>query len=855
MADVMLADTIATSDGVIVHKDENGAPKAHEGFGGYRFHMLDAMILALGIGYKWEIRSYSPPRSLKLEELMDWFRDVIGETRFIGRTLGWVNKGISVIVLSDHRECCNAKNPLCDKGKTLPWGDIPLFTITMTGKIMKRLAAFAWRSYLNATFTKVVFTVPGEYVAPKKRQLSICVVPKSDLRDGVAQVRPHLMKSMRNKLTADYVGDAEKARALRKRLRDVVRGHFRVFTQIGLLKFDGIIAKSDAALWADIQVSPDNIKGEIKCPEDMAFLEAFAQEQYSEIRTNTQTLANFFTWLLDGLIQPALENFVAQIKDYIITGALPPFLDPIGRTIGHNGVENGDDTDNLGVWMERYMELPKRGVPLTRSLQLTAALFALCRDYLHPKKLEFWECRFPIPFAMSASLTSQTVAFESGYDEIPELNRGEVFLHRIGAVFSDAWYIWVAWVLGGGDQDDHLDVHLRRNKFKCMIPCGADGEMMEILKDEVVLVVTRNPVGNRTNGESIGSEFIVAKLVNWETMWTGSADQIPYVDLRKGKGRPLFLTEVNTDGIDPLYKAPKVMLPKNMKEYENFFDTQLAVSGRAGMAYGTHARQMMAAAWHRMTTSFLEEEGTIVDDMQQERSVEKCNVLDACNATVAKEQRTNMLYGGVALDAAVAEYILPITSALTGDFKLKEKVQLDYNGPMIKLAQFHAKVRNQFAADAKAWMRDELKDKNVNWILAKDLGKTMTAPGSGDTSFPYLLRKCRDMEERYINAQRAAGHTEFAKRDITMKGWTLIGDKVVDEAMAYLTGERGLDEDAAHQRLVKAAAQAYRHAIVNSRVGTVGTLAAFWAHSDRPLINGKLLPLMAEALAGLSIND
>ena len=845
------------SDGTFGEMKNGTVEWVKRDFAGYVFFMLNCIIAGFGAGFTWEMYSYVKPEDLAPWDVPGWYINVRKESKALGRTLAWTNKGVTVLVIKD------------PNGIPLPWGQLGIFGVLMSAKVMKRLAALAWRSYINDVYENVVYTRPGEYIARQAGVLSVCILPKKNaLRDGVFYVRPSFMYGMIDKIVIhhkDGTVNESKTRKVRNKLRHAKRFHARLIlpyipreyltrSQRVMLKFgalakgDCIVAASDAALDADVVIDMNNLKPELFSLNGFAYFQAFRQEQYGKVRTNPQSLAHFYKWLFQHHIQAALIDQVNAMKAAIRRGVLPEFLDPMATTDDAGRFSDkrskSDPDGSLNIWMDRYFKLAEDG-KLLHSPHLTAALYALCRDYLHPKYRPNHKRHFPVPFAAGASITSWTVATELGYD-IPVLGRGDVYLHEIGLIVSDKSYGFIVRVLGGADQDDHIDIHIRRAAHWARVPVG-NGKMMTIKKDEIILILTRNPIGMQSDGRSrMGSEYVIVKPWFGAELLGVPEEEIPHVHLDK---RPAMVSEVVTYGKGIFRpKGPKV--PKNMREYEGFFDQQIAVASDANRAYGSHAYMMMAAMWHKIVTPFQGDEGDIVDAMQQRPCVEDVALLERCNTQVAHAIRSALLSGRVRLDPVVGDYVLGIIMHLTGDDSLKETLAtlglFDPNGPMLNLALEHQSVLNDFVKDATTHLLEIMEERRT-WGNGSGVGITWFDKDRDPRgNFPILLRKVQDMEERCIKAHN--DHYEangikkrMSRSNIPAKLWNEIGDKVVNEALA---AGRTWDE------LTIAMREAYVYCMVGiDRSSFSGAgLASFWKMSDKRLTHGRLLDLLHDAL-------
>lgn len=837
-----------------IHYVEDGQVKFREGFGGFVLFMLDAIINAFGAGYTWEIRSYNAPKNLSKKKKDQWLNNVRNDMRAMGTTIAWVNKGVTAISIKN------------SQGQYLPWMNLGIFGIDMSAKVMKRLAALAWRSYLNGMFERVVYTTVDKPVAYVRGQMSVAFIYSrrlAQLHDGVSFMRPELFEEILERITPELVGSEEKAERLRKELSHSKRFNIRlilpyiprsvlprkvrkVIKNGGLIKGDIIITKvlpDGSVLAADIVTHIINVKPELYSTTNAAYLQMFRQEQYGRVRTNRQALAHFFKWLYDGHIQDALKQMVADLFTRIKAGLLPDFIDPVGRTLGHTGWKKGNDSrleqdDSINAFSWKYIQMIEAGVPLTRSPAMLQAIYQMCKSFLHPKDREEDERRFPVPYAKSASFTSRSVAVYAGYN-IPPLRDGEVFYHSIGAIVSDETFAYMAYVSGTADEDDHFDHHIRRSASRAWIRSGSMKGFV-VRKGDLIAVTVRNPIGGRMNGSKRGSEYYVLRVKGGLKHFRIEG-KIPEINLRD---RPRMITEVNVKDQPATFVPTGPVLP--LSYTWDFVTDQMGVALTASREYGGHALLIMGSWWLNIITKFQADEAEFVDSAQQKPSVEDMSKMKQANIELAlwivaglrRITKIDRIVAGRP-DKGFFKLLESILEMPEGSL-WSELVGKFYDGPFTELIEFHRRVIQSFDELAREHILECVAAQRIAFsdVIVDDLS---------DKGTPELLHRIHATTAWYMRLhnddRRARGMTPLTKRTLTGEDYANIAGWVI----YFSINEKGDD----HDRLVDLAEQTYAYRIraarKSERLGDY--LGNFLEISDKELTNGPLLGLLIEVLA------
>lgn len=385
-------------------------------------------------------------------------------------------------------------------GSFRKWGEFHAFSFNgMEQKAMKRQGMYGTQTY---TFDSrnVVFVDDNEFHAPNPNYWTVRVVDTpawlEPRVDGVFFAREEVRNVMAEDAIERVSDDEDKVAHLTK-------------TLLGTRKFNarfimpGMTAKGDVAfckqLNTDFVIHSCNTFTFIHSTDNMGHITITPQEQMTAVRTNRQSITHFWDTLMavptpgrldtQGLVFDAFRDEVnREIK-----------LLRDGKPLSHVAPGARDEDDAIRSVQQKVMLAYEVSKDLNQFPYLVSAQAMQRVDMWDPKDEDDEEkkrSRLPIPHwsAVRASINSEFV-YSMIYGERLDLADGECALvPEIGLVVNDHDWPLMLEVLGGADQDDHVEVHFRRvmKRETWMGRTYNEGD--------IIFFLVRSPIGLASDG-------------------------------------------------------------------------------------------------------------------------------------------------------------------------------------------------------------------------------------------------------------------------------------------------------------------------------------------------------------------
>lgn len=571
-----------------------------------------------------------------------------------------------------------------------PYGSLYPYAFQSMPKTMKRLSIFGWSERFYHTWD---------------RQVHVRSLPENSLFDGISFIRTSTFKDLCLHDSEAYAQVFDKQGNVLQR-----RFHMRVVTPHGLIKGDFILVDD---LPYDIVTNEHNVCPEIWSQDNRTRAMAFVQHQFEPALTNVQLLNYFYQhfWQESDLLR-SLRVDVGYHITRIEQGDAP---DHVLETLslsdeGLDSVDRMADRETVisnsaPLISQLNQQFKQRGVPKNISARLVSYAAhgshmtfqpeiaqphrfsdeALSQSPYLRNQLDriLMARRFVLPFAVNVSLTSESAARQAGVDISLQPQQAHVD-STIGLIVCDKDYEWVADILGGGDQDDHITVGL-----------------IQTNSGELYVVLIRNPIGNQSDGQDYGVEYVILSptaltvnlLIDRERKrWKKAGlrfrpNSIPVVNF---DNLPTRVDEVNRD-VGMTFNQTE-----NVPPYDYVYTRRkAAVAAKAARVYGTHCLLSMAAYNADIALSPVGPEGDVIDACTQYYVAEDVNALERKNQEHLEE------LAGHFFDQAL---YVRLPSAMRHNLSYS-----GYDGPMTQLMQkYDYVVNSEFIPQAQAVLDNTL---------------------------------------------------------------------------------------------------------------------------------------------------
>lgn len=692
---------------------------------------------------------------------------------------------------------------LDEEGNPVPWMDFRNFGFRMSEKMAKRLTFLTWSSYYHATYntTRVV----EGYTPHNPGSLTIKISDPDDpvLYDGQSFIRPSVMQAIVD--AADgCIREYDVARANELWQENAnhktfsVRGILPVSVAGGkMLKGDLVAAASDDDLPADIVTTMDNLKDEVFSKTEKAyFIFNPVHQKDGDVRTNRQNLSIFYEFLLKGHIEDAFVKKIDENVDMLMEGELPNFVRKTRM-----------EDDSLANQQQKFLLWEKLGLGVRDSLHLYQMLVGQVYQMMEPPGVKNDERKFPVPYAELRSLRNYQALHDLGYRH-KRPARGEAFVHEIGLVLNDEDYKVIMPILGGGDADDHAEIHYRI--------ANDDDPRFGIKAGEMIMILIRNPIGIVSNGEKLAAEYYIVKASpeerrRVERHW----GQVPRIDLIQ---RPNVVDEIQLTPYFSDETVEELMVRDDLPETytKNEAWSQIQSGFRANIAYGSHANLCMIFMQHGIPFRYFTAEENFVDIAQQIRTSAGIDFIERANAYHAEE----LVKSGVAIEPVNFDRV----EGLLEQVESEEDWSLNLReGLFADLASFHKGQVERFVSVMKAdiiSLMGELKAR----FQYKPQGASRVLQINAEIQNEMVVLENGEMTPRF------PGKKSFTD-------WSTIGDELTDRIKQEFPSTYAL-----HEGIYHAMAELYSKARLsanyrNQRSG-IGRLVQ---NSDAPLMNGRML--------------
>lgn len=436
-------------------------------------------------------------------------------------------------------------------GEFRDWGKFRNFKFDgMEQKANKRQGMFGTQTH---TFGDRViqFVTDDKYHAPIPGVWTVRIVDTPDWLftaiDGVFFMR----ESVRDELVFD---------ALDRQDDDDRRAHLEE-TLLATRKYNarfvlpGQTAKGDVVacreLNTDFVIHSTNVFTFIQSTSDRGYLTLTPQEQLGTIRTNRQSIAHFWD-LLFSVPTPGKNGSLGLVKDEfkrVMNRQAELFKS--GQPLSHIAPGARTEDDAIRTVQVKVMKAFERFGDLNEFPYLLSAQAAQFRDMLtpdDPDQDEKKRTRLPIPAwaGTRVSINSEFV-YSMVYGELLDLEPGQCHMDtELGLIVNRYDWDLVLEVLGGADQDDHVEVHARR------VTKRETWMGKTFLEGDIIFFLVRSPIGLSSDGEYLYSEyFILSPDSESRRIFLEQANYtLPDIDLTpesKGGALPRCTAEMDDD--------------------------------------------------------------------------------------------------------------------------------------------------------------------------------------------------------------------------------------------------------------------------------------------------------------------
>lgn len=566
-----------------------------------------------------------------------------------------------------------------EDGTSRDWMELKNFIVKPANKMAKRIATvFGQQTYLSGRFHAEVVD-PSVYHAPTPGAITIGVLPtpedKELLVDGIYFMRPNVRDEMVDEALNRIESDIKREK-LEEMLR-VLRNNGRLIFSGGTLKGDNAMVAENhdvdpsldefiynAAIMArnvDILTFDCNVKDGVSISdENVAIMHMFPQKQMHSIRTNPQSVAHFHDVLFNvadpnrdddlNIIQGALRNKMQHFAKKVMRGESVTPVDPVVR-------EKDDQLRSTAMLIDRWLEQESTLHTSLHLSQMNARQVVMMFD-----KWAEQDRHYPVPYALSASLMSETV-----YSILTGRKLGlavdEFVLRPYGIIVADDAFEALAIAWGGADQDDHLDVHFR----------VADDSEGSIHKGDTLGFIVRNPIGTTSDGNVVASEYNVLKVADdvYTRRVVSKFGMLPHIKLAD---RPVHVLEIDAPDREPREVVDDDYTPDVVKR-------QVFEAAKSKGTFGIVNLLMTTARLHDIPFNIGVSPEFLIDVCEQTRHPEDLKLIDV----ITNQMRA--LMKGKNIDQVMVR-------------RLKLKGTNPVDGLYHTLAQFHIGELNNYKATA-----------------------------------------------------------------------------------------------------------------------------------------------------------
>lgn len=500
--------------------------------------------------------------------------------------MAYANKGDGFVVIRIQRA----------NGDFRKWGEFRQFTFDgMEQKANKRQGMFGTQTYTFGN-KPIRFVTDGDYHAPSKDYWTVRVVDTPEWLELAVDGVWFMRESVRDELVNDALArqdDEYRREHLQKTLMATRKYNARFI-------MPGQTAKGDAVacteLNTDFVIHDCNLFTFIQSTSDQGFITLTPQDQLGDIRTNRQSIAHFWD-LLFSVPTPGKKDTVGLVKDEFkrVMNEQAKLL-KTGRPLSHilPGARTKDDA--IRTVQVKVMKVYDLHGDLNEFPYLVAAQAAQFRDMHTPKEKREEEkkrTRLPIPaWAGTRTSISSEFTYAMVYGVKLDMEPGMCLLdEELGLVVNDHDWDLLLEVLGGADQDDHVEIHARR-VIKPEVWMGR-----QFNAGDVVFFLVRSPIGLSSDGDHLYSEYFILTPNEASADWFLSKNNGVLADIdltpeHEGGALPLCTAEMDDELRRSGRQPTKRDLPEEYSvpgEGKSFFmDTVYGLAENA-LVYDTHS--------------------------------------------------------------------------------------------------------------------------------------------------------------------------------------------------------------------------------------------------------------------------
>lgn len=711
-------------------------------------------------------------------------------------------------------------------GRYRKWGHFNSFAFDgMEQKAMKRQGMFGTQTYTYDN-RPIRFVTDDNYHAPSLLFWTVRIMDTPSwlepVIDGIFFAREGVRDVMANKAIANVGDDEDKADHLKKTLFGTRKFNARFI-------LPGMTAKGDVAfcreLNTDFVIHSCNTFTFINSTTEMGYITITPQEQMTAIRTNRQSIAHFWD-LLFGVPTPGRLDTQGLVFD-----AMRDEVDReisllrAGKPLSHVAPGARDEDDAIASVQTKVMLAYEASKDLNQFPYLVAAQATQRSDMWTPRDERDEEkkrSRLPVPHwsAVRASINSEFV-YAMVYGERLDLEAGEcAFAPELGLIVNDHDWNLMLSVLGGADQDDHVEVHFRR-VMKRETWMGRT-----YLEGDIIFFLVRSPIGLASDGAlnedgtpkltadgrlanedgdpaSLFSEYFILKPDSYTRSMVIediNDHMLPVIDLTPeadGGSLPKCTAEM-----DPELRASGRQPTK--RELEDRYSKKFFLDTLYGLAenrlvYDTHSALYRKHRLLNIPFVFKANEDFFIDASVQFMNPEDLNFIRMDN----EEAR-----------ARLPEFDVPTV--------------------LTEVVEFHKAQTERFVSAARTHLRDV-----VNALKVENADIELTGPMLG--SKPKFLDWVATAEVRY----RARNN----KSRLSAMDFEKIGDKVFSGVQIMIDSPKfELDSDDVIEMIRDARVYLLRATRPSSQ--SKAPIASMFTPMDGPLMRGKLTTMVLDALYG-----
>lgn len=750
---------------------------------------------------EWIMRVYELPNAND-EDYLEDRRALFADLKEFGPSVGWAKDGKLTVVKFFDNGVARPWDP--DKEDIAP--DLKSIAIGMSLKTSKYMSMFSQATYYNGSFITIFLDEDDDrYYEHEEGVLFVRVtnLPEDEayLQDGHFFVRPEVRNEMvRAAHERILPHDPEKARRVRRAGMKAKAFNGRMPTNIGTFKGDTLVSY---ALNCDVQIDQVNIKPDIRTRVmGEGLFQMFPQEQNGAVFTNRQSVANFYSSLMDvptpgrdghNLIKDALTDYIDGLIDQFRSGELMFHIDSLGR----------DEQDSIRNVFEKLEAWVESGMSLNESVYLLMMQAGQVMDmHTPPDSEQDKRRRFPIPFASRHSIRNAKT-YEMVFGIKLDLEFGEFFVDPdYGIIMSDETYRVAAPIWGGADLDDHVELHYR-------VAEGDHSYFTHINDGDIVAVGIRNPIGVVSNGTDIGTEYFVLKASAIEMVdLPARFGDLPTLEMDK---LPLCSDEVDLP--EPQWIPEEPTVPDEYNK--SYLRDQINLRSLAQAAYGTHVNLYMTARMYDIPFDFVAPEEDIVDLFQQKPYTDGLLYWEQDN----QKMREIIATSGIALD-----FWSKKRCGLGRDKRVKTQP-----GTYTDLIDFHREQVDKFEVKAK---------KHINLIKQ---GMEARYAEVRVPRNPILLQRLQVAENRYRETNG------LVDSRLSYNDFEMIGNYVMDRLTEMENNTNSSQTpDITREQFLEAYAWVWHNIKPSFRTNSVRSL---YFNTDQKLMMGAMFDKLIEILS------